>query len=131
MKHRVAIAVAAISTIAFSAAAQQSSDQRSNKWRSLRLAQNKCSAIIVSIPSHKISRDELDNKLSKNFKWNKDCVARLVGIYNNDLDEIQAQLHSPKCDPTLTQRYVEHKIKEAKDLYDSAVNEACRHPLKP
>jgi hypothetical protein len=131
MKFRVAVAAVAISTIAFSAAAQQSSDQRSNKWGSLRLAQIKCTAVIVTFPSHKISRDEVDNKLSKNFKWNIDCVARIVGIYNRDLDEIQAKLHSSKCDPSVTQHYVEQKIKEARFLYDGAVNDACRHPLKP
>jgi hypothetical protein len=76
MKYRVAVAALAIYTIAFSAAAQPSSDQRSDKWGSLRLAQNKCPAVIISFPPHKVSRDELDNKLSKNFKWDKDCVAR-------------------------------------------------------
>ena len=131
MKHIVALATVAISTIAFSAAAQQSSDQQSNKSGFPRLAQNKCTAVIVTFPSHKISRDELDNKLPKNFKWNNDCVARLVGIYNRDLDEIQAKLHSPKCDPGVTQHYVEQQIKEAKWVYDSSVIEACRHPLKP
>lgn len=131
MKYRIAVGIVAISTIAFSAAAQQSSVQQSNKWGFTRLAQNKCTTVIVSLPSHKISRDELDNKLSKKFKWNKDCVARLVGIFNRDLDEIQAKLHSPKCDPSVTQHYVEQQIKEAKWVYDSSVIEACRHPLKP
>ena len=77
MKYRIAVGIVAISTIAFSAASQQSSVQQSNKWEFTRLAQNKCRTVIVSLPSHKISRDELDNKLSKQFKWNKDCVARL------------------------------------------------------
>ncbi len=126
MKYRTAAAVLAISTVAFSAAAQQSSDQRSDKWGSLRLAQNKCPAVSITLPPHKISRDELDNKLPKNVKWNKDCVARFVGLYNDSIDAMQTKLHSPTCDPKLTQRFVEGRLKEDKDLYVKGINEACR-----
>ena len=123
MKFMITVAACLISAISFSAVAQEASDQPSDKWGALRLAQNKCTAIIVTLPSHKISRDELDNKLPKNIKWNPNCVALLVGIYNRDLDDIAAKLHSPKCDPTITQSYIESQIRGAKRMYDELVKE--------
>jgi len=93
----------------------------------LRLAQNdKCPAVSLNFPSHKISRDELDNKLPKNIKWNKDCIPTYVRLYNDALDALRARLHSPKCDPKLTQRYFESQIKELQEIYLKDVNEACR-----
>jgi hypothetical protein len=130
MEYRIVVAAFALSTIAFSAAAQQPSDQRPDKSGVLRLAQSKCPAVSITFPSHKISRDELDNKLPKNFKWDKDCVAKMVGLYNDALDELHGHFYSPKCDAKFTQLYFEQHIKEYRDLYDKNLKEVCRHPLR-
>jgi hypothetical protein len=124
MRYMIAAALV-ISVISFSAAAQDPPSQRSDKSGSLRLAEAKCPQIIVSMPQHKISRDEVDNKLPKNIKWNPDCVALVVGIYNRDLDGIEKLLHAPKCDPTVTQSYIDTQIKGAKRMYDEVVKETC------
>jgi hypothetical protein len=131
MQYITAIAACAISTIAFSAAAHQPSDQQTNKMSFLQLAENKCPALDVNLPWHKKVKDELDNNLSKKFRWEYDCVVKLVGQYNAYLDQLQARLHSQKCDPQLTQKNVELWIKENKESYDKNVVYHCSHPLKP
>lgn len=121
----------ALSTIAFSVAAQQSHDQRSDEWESLRLAQAKpkCPSVHVNLP-HKVSTDELQNKLSKSYKWDASSVAHAVGQFNDSVSWLEKKLQSPTCDSTLTQTYVQQLITNYTNNYNRAVTTNCQHPLK-
>jgi hypothetical protein len=117
MKYVTVVAAFALSTIAFSAVAQQPSGKHSEKSSALRLADNKkCPNVTISLPKPRITRDEL-NKLPKNVKWDEMCVARIVGTMNQDLKDLQDRLNKPTCDPQLTQQYVESFIKNHDDSH--------------
>ena len=49
----------------------------------------------------------------------------LVGIHNRELDDIAAKLHSPKCDPLITQASIERDFRLAKRDYDDLVKQNC------
>jgi hypothetical protein len=133
MKYRIAVALFALYALSDSfVAAQQPSDQPLvTSGPSLRIAQtNKpnCPNVVINLPKHKVSRDELDNKLSKNFKWDPDCVAKKVGLYNQSIDGLEKRLSSKDCDATLTQTNVQQLIATYQHSYDTIVAMQCRHP---
>ena len=69
--------------------------------------------------------------MSKDYKWDKDCVARIVGTFNLAIDKEEQKLKSTKCDPGLTQAQVEQDIANYTKHYDIAIKLQCQHPLKP
>ena len=101
-KYVTVVFVFALSTISFSAVAQQPSVSSN----AVRVADNKnCPSVHITMPKNKVARDEL-NKLDQKVKWDESCVARLVGSWNRDLKAFQDRLNNPKCDPQLTQQFV-------------------------
>jgi len=127
MKCVTVVAAFALSAIASSVAAQQPVDQRSDRAGLVRVADNKkCPSVIINFPKHTIARDELDNKLPKNIKWDQACVAKNVGLYNQSLDDLGKKLDSPTCDPNLTQHNVEVLLKDYKESYDRIVPQFCK-----
>ncbi len=123
MSYKIAVTALAFSTFAFAAAAQKPSELRLGP---LRVADNKqCPSLHVSMPAHKVSRDELDNKLDKKIKWKPECVAHYVGTYNKSLDDLKDRINSPKCDPKLTQNNVETWFKDYLRSYENAAKSLC------
>ena len=132
MKYKIAVAAFAVSIIAFSAAAQQPSDRRPNEGSPLRLAQAKpCPSVHFVFPKRKDAQAELSGPLSKDHKWDKDCVAHIVGTFNLAVDKEEQKLKSAKCDPNLTQAQVEQDIANYTKHYDIAIKLQCQHPVKP
>ena len=147
MKYEIAVAVVALSTIAFSAAAQKTQDSTSQHNTAAPDEGGTPVAPppgrvcpIFSFPPHKVFQEE-EKRLSGLFpkdRLDKNCLELEIREFNAGVEDVKKE--SLKClrggkPPYPTQKDMEDKLKLFQVAYEKDVNSfgpplGCRRPLK-
>jgi hypothetical protein len=130
MKITIAVTAVVLSTIAFSAAAQKSEDSTSQHNIAAPDTPNPpkqpvCPDLVLVVNLKTVEEEE--KKLPKEFKWDKNCIAQHVRLFNESVQDLKKKMFKKPCDPKFTQKDVDVRVRSFLDSWDATLK-FCRLP---